>query len=209
MEWIRLEVREYLRQNMGIYIVVVILFALGVLAGALLLRGLDENQRVLLDRYFNLLVENYHGQDLPAGTAILAQSLKNNFRFLALVWLCGLFVLGFPLVMVLVGVRGFFVGFTVGFLVDRAALRGLLFALGAVLPHHLLLVPAVITLAVASFSRSWLRFRSHLEKRPSALRNQLASYLLIAIAMGLVLILSSLIEAYISPVFIRYLVNLI
>ena len=209
MERIRLEIREYLRQNMGIYIFIVVLFALGVLTGALLLRSLEESQKAVLDRYFNLLVESYLGQDLPAGTAILAQSLKNNLRFLVLVWLCGLFVLGFPLIAILVGLRGFFVGFTVGFLVDRAALRGLLFALGAVLPHNIFLVPAVIVLAVAGFSFSWLRFRGHLEKRPYALKRHLAPYTLIATVTGLVLFLGSLVEAYISPVFTGLLITLL
>ncbi len=208
MERIRLEIREYLRQNMGICIIIVALFALGVLTGALLLRGLEESQKLVLDQYFNLLVQSYHGQDLPVGTTILAQSLTNNIRFLVPVWLCGLFFLGFPLTLILVGLRGFFVGFTVGFLVDRAALRGLVFALGAVLPHNLLLVPAVIILAVASFSRSWSRFRGHLEKRPVPLKKHLAPYTLVAVAAAMTLFVGSLVEAYISPVFIGFLIKL-
>lgn len=209
MERIRLEITEYLRQNLGIYIFIAALFALGVLTGALLVRGLEESQREILDRYFNLLVDSYRGQEVPEGTAILGQSLKNNLVFLAAVWMCGLFVLGFPLIMAMVGLRGFSVGFTVGFLVDRAALRGALFAMGSVLPHNLLLVPAVIVLAVAGFSFSWMRFRGHLEKKPYSLKKHLVPYTLMAAAAGLVLFLGSMVEAYISPVFTRLLISLL
>lgn len=206
VEELQLEIREYLRENMGIYIVIVALFVAGVIAGSLIARGLDEDNRLLLNQYFNLLVEKGNGAGLEEQSTVLGQSLKTNFQFLFLTWGAGIFSFGFPLVLLLVGIRGFSVGFTVAFLVNRAAFRGMLFAMGSVLPHNLILIPAQVVIAATGFSFSWLRFRRFLERRPSPIREHLGPYTLMIFFMGLVLFLGCLVEAYISPVFVRLLI---
>ena len=203
MEELQLEIREYLRENMGIYIVIVALFVAGVIAGSLIARGLDEDNRLLLNQYFNLLVEKGNGAGLEEQSTVLGQSLKTNFQFLFLTWGAGIFSFGFPLVLLLVGIRGFSVGFTVAFLVNRAAFRGMLFAMGSVLPHNLILIPAQVVIAATGFSFSWLGSGA---SRAAPLSEHLGPYTLMIFFMGLVLFLGCLVEAYISPVFVRLLI---
>lgn len=200
------EIREYLQENMGIYIFIIILFSAGVLAGAFLVRGLEGSQHEALQQYFNLFINDCLESQAPEGRVILGQSVKINFQYLFLIWLSGLFVFGFPVAIVLIGWRGFSLGFAVGFLVQRSALRGVLFALGSILPHSLLIIPALIVIAVTGFSFSWLRFKGYLEKRPYPASKRLLPYTAVTILLGLFMMAGCLVEAYISPVFIKLLV---
>ena len=209
MHGIQLEIREYIQKNMGIYILIVILFSAGVLAGAFLVRGLEESQNEALQQYFDLFISSCLENQALEGRAILGQSVKINFQHLFLIWISGLFIFGFPVTAFLVSWRGFSVGFTVGFLVQRSALRGVLFALGSILPHSLLIIPALIVISVTGFSFSWLRFRSYLEKRSYPARKHLFPYTAITFLLGLLMMAGCLVEAYISPVFIRLLVPLL
>lgn len=206
MDEIQLEIKEYLRENMGIYILIICLFVVGVLAGALAVRGLDESQRLALNSYFNYFVESFNDPETMNQGAIFRDSLKLNFQYLFLTWILGIFLFGYPLISGLVALRGFSVGFTVGFLVERASFRGILFSMGSVLPHNLLVIPAIVVIAVTGFSFSWLRFRGYLEKRPCSIREHIGPYTLMVFLVGLVLFLGVLTEAYISPVFVKLLI---
>lgn len=209
MDEIRPALKEYLRENMGIYIFIISLFVLGVLAGALAARGLEEEQRLALNRYFSFFVESMADPGGMDQKLIFRDSLKLNFQYLFLTWILGIFMFGYPLICALVALRGFSLGFTVGFLVERASLRGVLFSIGSVLPHNLLIVPAVVVIAVTGFSFSWLRFRSRLEKKTCSVREHLGPYTLAVFLVGLVMFTGVLVEAYISPVFVRLLIPVI
>ena len=206
MDEIRQDIKEYLRANWGIYSFIAVLFALGVLAGALAVRGLDEPQRLALNQFFSAYLENYHDTGIIDQGAVFRQSLRLNFQYLFLIWILGLLMFGYPFIAGLTVLRGFSVGFTVGFLVERASLRGVLFAAGSILPHNLLIIPALIVITVTGFSLSWLRFRSRLIKKPVSLRERIGSYTLAIFLVGLALFLGILVEAYISPVFVKLLI---
>lgn len=207
MERWRRNLEEYFKDNRGIYIFIIALFTGGVLAGALALRGLEKNQLLQLNHFFAAFIDELSGGSGGSNQGeIFKQALSLNFRYLLLTWSLGLFTFGFPLVAGLVGLRGFSLGFTVGFLVSRDSLRGVLFAAGAILPHNLILVPALLVAGATAFSLSLLRLRCYLEKRPSPLREQIASYSLIFILVGLLMGAAILIEAYISPAFVTLLI---
>ena len=205
MRRIQKEIGEYLGENTGIYIFIIVLFIASVLAGAFLVRGLEAGQHETLYHYFNLFITDCLESPALEGRVILGQSVKINLQYLFLIWLSGLFIFGFPLTMILIGWRGFSLGFAVGFLVKRSALRGVLFALGAILPHSLLIVPALIIVTVTGFSFSWLRFKGYLKKEPYPSGRRLLFYTAVNLLLGVLLLAGCLVEAYISPVFMKLL----
>jgi stage II sporulation protein M len=209
LDEIRRDLQEYFRENMGTYILITALFTGGVLAGALSLRGLGAEQQLLLNRYFGYFIESFNDPGAVDQGAVFRQALILNFQYLFLTWFMGIFLFGFPIIGGLVGLRGFSLGFTVGFLVQRASLRGVLFAAGSVLPHNLILIPALIAGSVTGFSFSWLRLRCYLEKRPCSLREHLGPYSMMFFLVGLLLAAAVLVEAYISPVFLKLLIPVI
>lgn len=209
MDEIRYELREYFRENMGTYIFIIALFTGGVLAGALALRGLGAEQQLLLNRYFGCYLNSFNDSNAIDQGAVFRQALILNFRYLFMFWLMGIFLFGFPIIAGLIGLRGFSLGFTVGFLVQRASLRGVLFAIGSILPHNLIMIPVIIIGSVTGFSFSWLRLRCYLEKRPCSLREHLGPYSMMFLLVGLLLAAAVLVEAYISPVFLKLLISVI
>ncbi len=80
---------------------------------------------------------------------ILYQSILDNvLKTAALLFVLGLTVIGAPLVLGIVFLRGFVLGFTVGFLIQETSLNGLILAAAAVLPpHNVVAVPAIMIAA--------------------------------------------------------------
>ena len=64
---------------------------------------------------------------------IATNSLNTNGIFILTV-ICGLAVIGLPLVVVMVAFRGALLGFTVGYLVQRLGWKGIVFSLVTIFP---------------------------------------------------------------------------
>ena len=117
-------------------------------------------------------------------------------------WLLGFTIIGIPFVAFLIFTRGFIVGFTVGFLVNEYVMRGLAFAFVSILPHSLFSVPAVIITGVSATSFSWMLMRHKVHGKHNMMMEAF-SYSFICMLMTCGMIVASLIEVYISPVFMK------
>lgn len=190
--------------HLRLTVVVILVFALGVGLGAWAVRALDDAQRAELTGYLDGLLEAARGGPSPLpGPEVLRVSLSRNLRTLAAMWIGGAVVIGVPLVILLLFARGFALGFTVGFLAAQAGWRGIVFSLGAVLPHNLLAVPALWIVGIAGLSfagKAWLARRRRWQ---GSLAGDLAGYLLVGLALASLLGLACTVEAYLTPVFVR------
>ena len=102
-----------------------------------------DELRQYLDSFLNNVGALAQNGQFPA-IKNLEGILEWQLYSLGILWLLGLTVVGAPLVILLVGARGFILGFTVGFLVQEKTGQGLLLALVAVLPQNLFYVPGLL-----------------------------------------------------------------
>ncbi|HHV72661.1 MAG TPA: stage II sporulation protein M [Clostridia bacterium] len=200
---------NHLRDNIGVYFFIVILFIVGVIFGALAVKALNEQQKSELIQYLRIFFnEISRDQSLP-GHEVARQAIFNNLKITLLVWGLGLTVIGIPVILVITFTRGFVLGFTVGFLVYEMAWKGILFSILAVLPHNLISIPTIVIICVTGLSFSLQLIRNKIFKKGSVkMAPQFWSYTFFFSIMGAVLIAASLVEAYITPVFIRLLSGL-
>jgi stage II sporulation protein M len=132
------------------------------------------------------------------------QSFAHHLKYIGLIWLVGLTVIGLPLILVFIFLKGVLVGFTVGFLVSELGWKGALFSLGSVVPQNLLIIPAILVTGVAAISFSTLLIRNYfIQKRGGPIWQPLASYTWVTLLMAGMLFVASLFEAYVSPGIMR------
>ncbi len=196
--------QEYLRENLGLYFFVILLFLIGVTFGALAIKALDGEQKAELFSQLELFIRDIDLTLTPTADLPLQQSLGGNFKTIGLIWILGLLVLGLPLILIILFTKGFALGFTVGFLVQELGYKGVIFSVASVLPPNIFLIPALIIVCVAAISFSLAIVRSRLALRKQGLYLQILGYsstALVAVAMGLA---ASLIEVYVCPIFINF-----
>jgi stage II sporulation protein M len=178
-------------------------FILGLIAGASALHTLSPAQldelRKYLDSFLNnvgALAQNGRFPALKAWGGILKEQLYS----LGLLWLLGLTVVGAPLVILLVGARGFILGFTVGFLVQEKAGQGLLLAMVAVLPQNLFYVPGLLGAGTLALYFTISLFKSAVD---TPVLTRIFIYTLLFAALTLLVLAGTWIEAYLVPGIIR------
>jgi len=137
-------ITAHIRDHATIYLFMVILFLTGIIFGAIIVNSMSFIQKQ--DLFFYL--EQFFGQmisDQPIGhAALLKESFFYHFRYLLILFLLGLSVIGLPIVWILLFVKGLVVGFSVGFIVNQLGIQGLLLASLSIAPQNLVIIPIYI-----------------------------------------------------------------
>lgn len=202
---LRQNATAYFRANLVLYFFVILLFLIGVIFGALAVKTLGEEQKAELITYLKVFLQGLQrGQDTGLDTGgLVRQAVFNNMKTIALIWLLGLTVIGVPIILFVVFTRGFVIGFTVGFLVNEYVLRGVVFAVVSVIPHNVLVIPAIIIAAVSGVSFSLIIVRNRLRPHRINLAYEGMAYTSLAVLLLAVVIVGGLVEGYITPVFMK------
>ena len=197
---------KYFWRHLPVYVALMLLFMTGLGFGALATQKLSPVQKEDLSSYISAvyasLAENNQERDDRA--QVFYQSLKDNvIKTAGLLFLLGLTVIGAPLILAVVFVRGFVLGFTVGFLVQDAMVKGLVLSTTCVLPHNILMVPALLLGAGGALSFAGSAFRTLVGRSRESVQGQLATTTLLALCSGLLFLVAALVETYITPILVQ------
>lgn len=198
---------KHIQGNVVIYFVVIMFFLIGISAGAFTVRSLSEmhTQELIsyLNNFFHILTDRTIDE-----FSVLKQSLSNNLQISAMIWILGVTVIGIPIILLLIALRGFIIGFTVGFLAQQMGLKGALFSLLAILPQNIIIIPGILVIGVIGISFSTMLIKNRLRKNHMKSESTFKQFLLystIIFIICIVISMGSLIEAYIAPVFMKLL----
>lgn len=197
-------VAEHIRNNRVWYLAALVVFCIGVTLGAGTVNTVTDTTRDDLGRYFNNFLINAKGQDIDF-LAVLRVCAGGNLKYILFSLMVSLTVFTLPLHAALLGIKGFSVGFTVGFLIRAYAWRGVVYGLLAALPAAVLSVP-VCAMAAVMCVNYCLEARQNRERY--SVKEKRAALWVLTATLGLLyalLCLSSLFDAFLSPVVIRFL----
>lgn len=194
---------NHIKSNIYLYLLVLAFFSIGIAAGAFTVKALDEVQRQSLFKYIQGFFQVLADQSID-NTAVLKQSIINSVQTVAAVWILGITIIGIPITLLIIGVRGFILGFTIGFLIDSLGWNGLLFTLVAIIPQNIIIIPCITAICVFSVSFSMMIIKNRMSKRwTNNYWQRLLSYSINVFALLLLSIIGSLIETYVVPELIK------
>ncbi|MBU5265345.1 stage II sporulation protein M [Virgibacillus proomii] len=132
---------NHIKEHATIYLFMVILFLTGIVFGAILVNSMNFIQKqdlfFYLERFFKQLEDNHKAEYLE----IFKNSFLYHTKYLLLLFILGLSVIGLPLVWILIFIKGLVVGFSVGFIVNQLGMDGLLLAALSIAPQNFLIIP--------------------------------------------------------------------
>lgn len=197
MGFMRRVITASLQQSWPLYLIVMVIFGLGILLGSLGVNTLSEEQTIELQRYLQSFLARAAEIDVDR-IQMVKGALYDNLLVGLVMYILGLTIICLPLVLALIFFRGFVLGFTVGFLTAHPDWREFIVILVSMLPQNILFIPALIIGGTASLSFSILlvkRFNnSHIRIGP-----QFIGYSLIMAGCMVAFALAALAEGYVSP----------
>lgn len=191
-----------LRQSWPLYLVVIVIFSLGVLLGSLGVNTLREDQTAELQRYMQSFLAGAAELNVD-GTRVFKEALYDNALTAVIMYILGLTVICLPVMLAFIFLRGFILGFTVGFLTMDRELQGLLVILVSMLPQNLFFIPAMIIGGTASLSFSLLLIRRFFNSQ-TRVWPAFVAYTLVMTGVLAVFTLAGLVEGYVTPQLTRF-----
>ncbi|WP_168198281.1 stage II sporulation protein M [Crassaminicella thermophila] len=198
-------VLKHIQGNVFIYFIVCMFFIIGISSGAFTVKALADNQKQELINYMRSFFQVLSNKSIDA-SSILKQSLINNLQTAALIWILGITVIGAPLILLLIAIRGLIIGFTVGFLVEQLGFKGILFSFISIFPQNLFIIPSIIVIGVIGIGFSKMIIRNRKNRTYSSNDNTFRQFILYSTInsfISLFIIFGCMIEAYITPVFMK------
>ncbi len=198
-------IKEHVINNKKEYILVSLLFIIGIFLGVLFINHVQEGQRVEITQYFSAFVEKMKNTQNLDYMELLKTSVGQNLLLAIVLWFFGTTVIGIPVVFGLVIYRGFCLGYTIAVCVTIMGLpQGIWFVLILLLLQNILWIPAILALAVSGFKlyKSIIKDRNKENIKIEVVRHTVFSFIML-----LVLVLSSVIETFLSTNILKELIK--
>ncbi|MFF2448716.1 stage II sporulation protein M [Neobacillus sp. NPDC058068] len=191
---------SYFREHSSIFLFIVVLFLMGVIFGAIVVNSMSITQKEDLFYYLSQFFGQVSDGKVAEDNDLFLQSFLHNSKFIGLIWVLGISIIGLPVILILLFIKGMVVGFTVGFLVSQMGWNGFMLAFVSILPQNLIIIPVFILMAAFSviFSMRMIK-QQFMKKYAQPILPFFKGYILALIVAVVFISAASGIEAYLSP----------
>lgn len=200
-------IQAYVREHQSLYLFAIVLFTMGIIFGAIIVNSLALPQKQELFGFLQYFFTNINQKGITEPNLHFQQAFGHYLKTVGIMWMLGLSIIGLPMILLLLFIKGIVIGFTVGFLVNQLQWQGLTFSLMGVLPQNMLVVPALIIVGVSGISFSIRLIKTRLINKRDVIFPYFMSYTVLVIAMLVVLTVAAIFETLVSPVLMQYVIN--
>ncbi len=195
-------IKQHILNNSREYIIVTLIFIIGIFLGVLFVNNINETQKSDVTTYFNSFLEKTKNTENIDRLELIKTSIIQNVLLAITLWFFGTTVIGIPIVFGIVLYRGFCLGYTIAICTSIMGLsKGLLFVILSLLFQNIIFIPAILALAVSGFKlyKSIVK-----DNRRENVKLEVVRHTMFSVIMMLLLIIASLVEIFISFNGIKY-----
>ena len=196
----RIKIREAIKQhiinNLREYIIILLIFIIGIFLGVFFINNMQDEQKNEISEYINTFITNFKNSSDVDSLQLLKTSMIQNIILGIAIWFFGTTVIGIPVVFGIVLYRGFCLGYTISTCITVMGLsKGILFVLITLVLQNLIFIPAIIAIAVSGFKL----YKSIVKDRKvDNIKLEILRHTIFSLIMMILLIISSLVETFIS-----------
>ena len=189
-------IKEHIINNLREYIIILLIFIIGIFLGVFFINNMQDTQKNEISEYINTFITNFKNSSDVDSLQLLKTSMIQNIILGIAIWFFGTTVIGIPVVFGIVLYRGFCLGYTISTCITVMGLsKGLLFVLITLVLQNLIFIPAIIAIAVSGFKL----YKSIVKDRKvDNIKLEILRHTIFSLIMMILLVISSLIETFVS-----------
>lgn len=195
-------IKQHVKNNKKEYIIVTLFFILGIFLGVFFVNNIEESQKTEITEYLNHFIDKMKTTEKLDSMSLLKTSITQNIFLAVTIWFFGTTIIGIPVVFGIIMYRGFCLGYTISVCVTVLGLqKGIIFTLINFLLPSIFLIPAMIALAVSGFKlyKSIIK-----DKNKENIKLELLRHIIFSIIMLCIILISSIIEVFISTNILKW-----
>lgn len=200
-------IKEHINNNLKEYCIVSLIFLIGIIIGVGFINNIKLDTQEKIGTYINGFVDCLKTNYQIDYSLLLKNSIINNLIFALAIWFMGCTVIGIPIVYCIIGIKGFTLGYTISSIILTLGIgKGIIFSIISLLLQNIITIPCILALAVSGMKlyKSIIK-----EKRKENAKIEIARHTIFSIFITIFLIVSSLIEVYISSNLINIVIGYI
>ena len=194
--------------NKNLFIFLLIIVIVGIVAGSLFSIIIDTSDKKMVLDYLNSFFDNVKNGKLNYDTSIV-NTLVFTAGFALAMWLLGLSVIGFFVVIFMLFMKSFILGFSVSSIIASFGFKGVLLALVYAFPHHIINVLVFMLLTAYALIVSFKLIKCITSKKPLDLKHIMRRYVIVLGVSIVLLIITSLYEVYAVPKLLNIVMGII
>jgi len=187
---------SHIKNNKKEYAIVSILFVIGIAASVIFINNISQSVSSDINTYLNSFINTLKQNQNINEMSLLKDSMVKNIVTAVLLWFMGSTVIGISIVYLIVIFRGFVLGYTISSAIVFLGIgKGLLFVGTSLLLQTIIFVPCILALAVSGMK---LHNSIMKDRRKENIKLEILRHTVFSIIILILLMVCSLMEAYIS-----------
>lgn len=186
-----------------LYLFLIGLMLTGLIAGILFWFVISKEDKLLVTKnltdFFSCIKE---GNSINYGASLL-NSVVTSLIYVVLIWLLGISIIGLPIILVMMAIKSFIVGFSIVGIISSYGLKGIVGAFVYVFPHQIVFLLLLILLGFYASAFCIKLFKYLFLKQMINFKEAMRKYLKILGISCLSVLVISLFETFISTYFIK------
>ena len=180
----------------------------GIITGSILVNILNLEDKQLVIEYINRFVDSVKNNNLDYVQA-LKNNLTTNIIYLLLIWISGVSMIGFPIIIFLFFSKLFVTGFSIGSILYTYKIKGLLFSLFYVFPGSILSIISALLLGAYGIKLSFKLIYILSCKKTVDLKQIIIKYTKVFLVCLLIGIIGIISDTFLMPYLIKLIITFI
>ena len=195
------DIKEIILKKKVILIGVFIVLVLGLLFGSIYITILSNDDKKELLENVSLYFNNYKSISFQDKLNIFKESFIKNIIYFLLIWVLGVSIIGFPVILIMIFYKSFLLGFSISSIFAKYRVGGVYRILLYVFPSKIILLLLAVFLGVFSINLSNKLANSLVKKKSFNFNAYMGKSFLLLLICILACTVTSLIDAFIIPIF--------
>ena len=185
---------EYIIRNKKNFIIIVILFCIGISFGIFSIYNSNEMQKQEVSTYITNLLDKIKNTDNINNLELLILSIKENISLILLVWFLGCTIVGGMLIYLEVIYKGFSIGYTISAMISVLGIKeGIILSIISLLLQNVIFLFAFFLIA-----ENGIKLYKGIYSRCINLKEEVIRHTIIMLITIMLSIFASFVEVYIS-----------
>ena len=202
------KLKNNIRINKNLFVFLVVIIAVGVASGSIFVTVLNDSDKMMVSDYLNNFLNNLNSNNLNYNGTLI-NTLIFTLGLAILIWILGISVIGFALILLFLFIKAFSLGFSVASIIINFNFKGILIALAYVVPHHIINLMIYLLISSYALVLSYRLISSFTKKKNFDFKGIFNRYLFIIGFSLIILLFSVLYEVYLAPSLINMIVNIL
>ncbi len=201
---------ETVKKEKNILIFNTIIFLVGVVLGSLFINFITNDDKKLLIEQVSTFFSNVKKltSDIFGFESFLS-ILFNNLLVLSIIFVLGISMIGIPIVIFILFFKGFMLGTTISTIILKYSIKGIIGIILYIFPVCILSICVYLFMCFYAIYASIKFLRAFLKKDTLNFKQFLGKYLLSFIVSITLILLLSLLDAYLTPLLLKLFTYLI